>query len=55
MKVGDKVTRKWMPKLGIGTIKHILGDKIVVAWNNNGTTSVGIEKRKYLRDLKQNE
>ena len=55
MKPGDKVTRKWKPKLGVGIIKHILGDKLVVAWNNNGTTSIEFEKIEHLRDFKKDE
>ena len=53
MKIGDKVTRRWKPALGIGTVTHILGDKYVVMWNNNGSTSIEFEKLEHLKAVNE--
>ena len=49
MKVGDKVTRKWKPALGTGTILHILGDKICVKWSNGSRPKVLFEELDHLK------
>jgi hypothetical protein len=49
MKVGDKVTRRWKPALGVGTILHILGDKICVKWSNGNRPKVLFEAPKHLK------
>ena len=52
MKIGDKVTRKWKPTLGEGTILHILGDKIVVKWPSTGIPVIHFEKQEHLKKTK---
>jgi hypothetical protein len=52
MKVGDKVTRKWKPALGTGTILHILGDKICVKWSNGSRPKVLFEELDHLKAVK---
>jgi len=52
MNIGDKVTRRWKPALGEGTILHILGDKIVVRWMGGGLPAIHFEKPEHLRTSK---
>ena len=49
MQVGDRVTRRWKPALGIGTILHILGNKICVKWSNGSRPKVAFELPKHLK------
>jgi len=52
MNIGDKVTRRWKPSLGVGTILHILGDKIVVKWDGGARPTINFEKLKHLKAIK---
>ena len=52
MNIGDKVTRKWKPALGEGTILHIFGDKIVVRWGGPDHPTIHFEKLKHLKIIK---
>ena len=54
MNIGDRVTRKWKPALGEGTILHILGDKIVVRWSGLEKPTIHFEKPEHLRALNEN-
>ena len=49
MKVGDKVTRKWKPALGEGTILHILGEKICVKWYGPNRPKIVFEELRHLK------
>ena len=54
MKVGDRVTRKWKPALGEGTILHILGDKICVKWYGLKIPKIAFEELKHLKAVDEN-
>ena len=49
MNIGDQVTRKWKPELGVGKIKHLLGDSAAVLWYKDGSPAISIEKIKFLK------
>ena len=49
MNIGDKVTRKWKPELGMGIIKHLIGDKAVVAWYGKEMPVITFEEIKFLK------
>ena len=51
--IGDKVTRKWKPRLGEGIVTHVLGDKIVVTWYGTETPIIEFEEVKNLKAFKK--
>ena len=55
MKPGDKVTRKWKPQYGTGTVVHVLGETIAVKWILNHIPKIILEEYKYLRKINRDK
>ena len=51
IKIGDKVTRRWKPALGVGEVMHVLGETIVVKWTAGDKPDTVFESAKHLRKV----